>query len=145
MCRDKRRQEWRDGVRAIHGCTRVDLPTVPWDVDVMRLTGYMGRPAYEVEDMSTWRVNGATVPISPDRPPEDPADGCPGGWVRSPFALSVLRYTRTRADGGIRNQNHLLDRADDRLIEEAVLYYEREQDRVFAHQAELIAARRENS
>lgn len=133
-------------MRAQLGCSRHDLPRVEWHVDVNRIAAvYSGRHEHEA------RAAGADVfsRCPPGlwewkRPPEAPGDGCPGGWYRSPFAASVLRYVRTRTEGGARVPNPLLDRADDPLIEAAVLYFEREQERVYALQTELIQAKRES-
>lgn len=50
---------------------------------------------------------------------ESDCDGCPGGWVRSAFALSFMRY---------RKGPHLAA-CKDRLVHDAVDYYEGEQAR----------------
>lgn len=55
------------------------------------------------------------------RPHEDVANnGCPGGWYRTPFIDSILRYRREPLEGGARVENLLLSRCDDELVLEAV-------------------------
>lgn len=73
------------------------------------------------------------VRVNPKYPPEDPDEGCPGGWRLSPYTSSIAPYLRSRADGGARVPNPLLDRCDDDTIIQAVLYYEREHERCIAH------------
>lgn len=63
------------------------------------------------------------------RPNEDIAnEGCPGAWYRSPFVVSVLRYTRRPDGNGGRVPNRLLDRCDDDLVIEAVETLEAHED-----------------
>lgn len=127
-----------DGIRSKLGCTRHDLEPVEWDVDIAQVcSSYHGRHPGDVQPQEPWK----SFPFPADQPRENPADGCPGGWYRSPFALSLIRYLRHRDEHGGRVSNHLLDRCDDPLIHDAVLYYEREHDRVFSLQAELIASK----
>ena len=71
----------------------------------------------------------AGIEVNPAQPFDDPAEGCPGGWYRSLFVESVLPYLRTRATGGVRNSNPLLDRCEDDLVIQLVLYLEQEQER----------------
>lgn len=128
------------GRRALRGCTRVDLPPVEWDVDVGQVRAYMGRP-FDPDDpvFDVVGPDGRRFPVDPDHPPEEPRDGCPGGWYRTPYVDSVLVYLRTRAENGARNQNHYLDATTDRRVLDAVYYVEREQERVFAYRAERLA------
>jgi hypothetical protein len=79
------------------------------------------------------------APMSGDYPREPSADGCPGGWYRTPFASSVLRYSRRRTDAGGRVDNGLLRDAD-ALIWEAVLELELEQERAHAYANERARA-----
>lgn len=51
---------------------------------------------------------------------EDDADGCPGGWYRTPFYLSFAKYRRGKHDS-----LYLRD-CRDPLVYEAVAYYEGE-------------------
>ncbi len=69
------------------------------------------------------------VRVTASHPTEDPADGCPGGWTRCLFVASVIPYLRMRTEGGGRNPNLLLERADDDLLIQWVHYAEREQER----------------
>lgn len=55
---------------------------------------------------------------------ESDCDGCPGSWYRTPYMGSVERYRRN-AQG----QSPHLDRTTDRLVIDAVLYYEQESTR----------------
>jgi hypothetical protein len=76
------------------------------------------------------------------------ADGCPGGWYRTPFVESVLRYARRPAGDGGRVPNRLLDLCDDELVIEAVERLEahedqwrnaRENAQIERHNAEIAA------
>lgn len=99
---------------------------------------YMGRhPEKALDDtVDLW-------PHKPTIPHEDTADGCPGGWYRTAFASSVLRYSRRRTEHGGRVDNGLL-RDTPPQIWEAVLEFELEQERSHAHatrEARRIAER----
>ena len=123
---------FRDDSRAARGCTRFDLPHVPWDVNAALLrVGYMGRPP----------VVGVTEeegrPINPHAPLERPSDGCPGGWYRSRFVWSLHRYMRVRTEHGGRVSNALLDRADD-LIVACEQVFVREQERFVARRLQEL-------
>lgn len=61
-------------------------------------------------------------------PCESNDDGCPGGWYRCDFFYSVARYLRPVAEG-VYSPNLLLQRCDDPLVNEAVTYFEHEQQR----------------
>jgi len=63
-----------------------------------------------------------------DEPIESNEDGCPGGWYRTEFAASVRRYYRPVSEG-VYSPNLLLDRCEDRLVLDAVAYYELERAR----------------
>jgi hypothetical protein len=56
-----------------------------------------------------------------EHPPENFAEGCPGGWYRSPFLQSLRKYMRH--DG---RNNPLLDSCEDELVQEAIVYFEEE-------------------
>lgn len=61
--------------------------------------------------------------------PNEPAcDGCPGGWYRSAFLESVLRYRRRSTDGGGRVPNLMLEQCGDDVVLEAVEWLERAED-----------------
>lgn len=94
--------------RSARGCTREDLPPVEWDVDVGRIAFCVG---------------------GRDGQAEPPEHGCPGGYQRSPLVWSIDRYYRRRIDGGGRVANPHLDRCDDWLVLDAVLYLEAEEER----------------
>lgn len=81
----------------------------------------------------------AGLKVNPQMPWEPPDEGCPGGWYRSRFVASVEGYMRTRAENGARNSNPLLERCDDELVVQLVLYLEREQERALDHQREQAA------
>lgn len=59
-------------------------------------------------------------------PLETHEEGCPGSWYRSAFALSVIPYLRNLHQGGY-SENLRLTRCTDRLVLDAVAYYERMQ------------------
>lgn len=68
-----------------------------------------------------------------DKPTEDiENEGCPAGWVLSPFVESVRRYEREPTEGGGRVSNPLFDRCDDDLVIEAVLALEMHEGRWMA-------------
>lgn len=73
----------------------------------------------------------------PDYPNESHDDGCPGAWYRSPFVDSLHRYERLLTDAGF-SDNLLLSRSDDRLLLEALHYYEREKLAARAHNRDQI-------
>lgn len=118
--------DWLDKPRRKHGCTRFDLSPIPWDVDAksLRRGGWMGRAPLPAKI-----VELAGIKVNAKLPFEEPEDGCPGGWYRSLFVASLLPYMRTRAEGGARNSNPLLDRCDDELVVQLVMYLEHEQER----------------
>lgn len=56
---------------------------------------------------------------------EDDLEGCPGGYIHSPYIQSLLPYFRDKAKDGQRIENLRLKMAqDNRLIVEAVAEYE---------------------
>lgn len=119
------------GERAARACTRTDLPRVEWDVDPERLRFYVGRyPDRELGE--DW-----------ERPKESDDSGCPGGYQRSPLLWGLARYLRHRAEGGQRVTNPLFDRLEDELVIEAVLHFEREQERCIAETERVWAELRE--
>lgn len=69
-------------------------------------------------------------------PPEDPAEGCPGGWRRSRFVASLMPFLRLRSEHGQRVPNRTLEECDDPLVWELVNLYEREQERAIAYRIE---------
>lgn len=60
------------------------------------------------------------------RPHEDLDDGCPGGWARSRFAMSLHPYMRGRLQGGGHDTNPRVDSSTPGHILDALSYYERE-------------------
>lgn len=121
-----RRDGWDDHARSLHGCTRVDLEPVAWDVDVKRIAaqGWMGAPHLPLHITA---IRGRA--INPREPWESPEQGCPGGWYRSRFVASVNPYVRARCEGGARVEHLLLARTDDEFLLQCVLVVEHEQDR----------------
>jgi hypothetical protein len=138
-CWDRQRRRWKKRERVSRGCTRVDIAPVEWHVDPARLTAWHGRPRDTDFDARAWA--GRHVPgMAPDRyerPPEPVDDGCPEGWSRSVFVASVLPYIRRRDAQGNRVQNPRLDRCEDRVIVDAVLYFEAEQEALIAYRDEV--------
>jgi len=108
------------GKRKNYRCTRYDLPEVEWDLTLRSHTPHMGRE--KLYKLSRER-NYYGRDFNWELPPEDPTEGCPGGWYRSPFAISLYRYLRTPLVGGGWTSNGFYDQADD-LIKAAVHYYE---------------------
>lgn len=126
---------FQDRPREVRGCTRSDLPRVTWDVSVGALSrsGYMGRPPCPGVTEEEGRK------INPKTPLERPSDGCPGGWYRSRFVLSLDRYFRVRVDGGQRVPNPLLDRCDDEFVLMCERIYVHQQERAAAYQLEQMS------
>jgi hypothetical protein len=110
-------------------------------VSPARLAAWHGLPQDTEWTAERWagkRVAG----VAADRyrnPPEPLSDGCPEGWSRSPFVASVMPYLRRRDQQGNRVSNPRLDATDDRLIVDAVLYFETEQEALVAHRDDLQA------
>lgn len=71
----------------------------------------------------------------PMRPGESHEDGCPGGWYRSPFVISLLKYERHFL-GDSFCENLTLTRCDDRLVLEATHRLEQERLRARSHEDE---------
>ncbi len=90
-----------------------------WEVDEERIAFYHGAPCdYDRPGLGT-----------PEKPTEDPAHGCPGGYQRSRVLLGLYRYYRRRTDDGGRVANPFFDACDDWLIHAAILYLESEEER----------------
>ncbi len=130
---------WNDAKRSARACTLVGpgMPRVEAQPQLNALfepgangTPYMGRPADR-------RLDGVVylnvLPVDWQHPVEDPAHGCPGAAYRSRWVDSLAPYLRRRTDTGDRVQNHLLDSCNDRLIWEAVQYFEQEEERCVAY------------
>lgn len=150
-CGGKRSRERRRG----RGCTRVDLPLVPWDVDAREL---YQRPSVNHSDGDGvhWRGTGLYFGRWPDRtldgrdelgirydweePIEPAEDGCPAGWARSPFVDSVTRYARHRTETGNRVENPFFNQASWQA-QEAAMYLETEQERWAANRQQIDAQR----
>lgn len=84
----------------------------------------------------SFRYMGDSSPEDPERP-ERSDEGCPGGWYRTAWALSVFRYLRPVAEG-VYSPNLLLDQSNDPLVIEAVTYFEHQQMRWRAWSSEMI-------
>lgn len=74
----------------------------------------------------------------PPHPLEDHEDGCPGAWYRCNFVLSLHKYERLQTDAGFSENLLLTSRSDDRLLLEAITYYERERMRARARDQEVL-------
>lgn len=119
------------------GCTRADLPPVEWDVDEHLLRKHLGRIRRGGESPSG---EG-----DPDRLPEDPADGCPGGDQRSFFVQSLLAFGYRRRDQhGNRVSNLRLERCEDELIIDAIAYFEAEESACSAFCSEELVRKMES-
>lgn len=118
-----RRGDFEDSKRGEYRCTRIDLAPVAWSESGKRVLqgGWMGRMRLDVVSMEG-------RPINPRQPPEDPDDGCPGGWYRSRFVLSIYPYLRRRTEHGDRVINMLLDRTEDELLLQWVQHVEDQQE-----------------
>lgn len=126
---------WNATKRAARACplSRFDMPRVEPAPQASALyepvsngSPYHGRHADRRLD---GKVYLNVVPVSWKQPIEDPDDGCPGGAYRSEWVDSLARYIRHRTADGTRVSNRFFDECDDRLVWEAVHYYESEQER----------------
>lgn len=130
MCLKPRSNQLDPKKRAAFNCC---LPG--WDVrqntgeKLVRVRKWMGRPPD--------RVRGE------ERPPEDPANGCPAAWADSNFVRSVLRYARRRTREGGRVPNPHLDRNADELVIEAVLALEAYDDQWHAEYEDVLMSQHE--
>lgn len=127
------------------------LEPVPFRPRAEHFLVHRGAPPNPDLDPDRWELRkynptGTNVFHEPwwKTPPEDPADGCPMSWVRSTYAASVLDYARKRTEGGQRVPNPKLDECEDRMIVEAVLYYEECEDRLHSHQSRCAREKMEN-
>lgn len=142
-CYSQRGHRWKVGERQVRGCTRVDLPDVKWEVDAARLRVHMGRQADPDLDPAPWGLrDGSRNSLDQPwwrTPGEEPSEGCPGGWIRSEIVESLMPYIRRRTEQGGRVQNMRLDQCDDRLVMDAVLYFEQCEERRIGYQQSLIS------
>ena len=124
-----------DNTRSKLRCTRVDIPSVKWDDDKSwQPTPYMGRHSLTIlQEKDTYQNHRVNWQI----PPEDRQDGCPAGWYRCLFVITLHKYIRKRSSGGQRNTNPNFDRAD-QFIQNAVLYYESQQDAFYAYWEDAV-------
>lgn len=67
---------------------------------------------------------------------DDAEHGCPGGWYRCGFWGSIAKYRRAYSADGVFSSNLLLDRCEDKLIIEAIAYYEQELIRATSYNSE---------
>lgn len=101
---------------------------------IVRVGSWTGRPREPGVD----EMHGVRCPK--DGAWEEPAEGCPAGWRRSPYVASLEPYRRTRTQTGDRVANPMLDRCDDPAIVAAVLMLEDEEERCLAHTLRLELA-----
>ena len=81
------------------------------------------------------------LPTDDKHPKESHEDGCPGAWYRCAFVLSLHKYERLQTDAGFSENLLLTSRSDDRLLLEAITYYERERMRARAKDQEVLYAK----
>ena len=81
------------------------------------------------------------LPTDPPYPIEDHDDGCPGAWYRCAFVVSLHKYERLLTEHGFSENLLLTSRSDDRLLLEALGYYEREKLRARAKDHEVLHTR----
>lgn len=79
---------WSRHERSLLNCSREDLPEVPWEAPAGADWPWMGLP-----EMPHAYEGGGTF-LRPSEPSEH---GCPGGWIRCPFAESLVSYLPTLA------------------------------------------------
>lgn len=72
----------------------------------------------------------------PEHPSETHDEGCPGGWYRCDFALSVLDHEPLRIEGAYA-PCPALDECDDELIYQAVRYLQIERSKHNAYWTDL--------
>lgn len=78
------------------------------------------------------------LPTEDERPKESHDDGCPGAWYRCTFVHSLHKYHRLLTEHGFSENLLLSSRSDDRLLLEALSYYETEKLRARARDHEVI-------
>lgn len=119
---------WDDKLRAARACVLSGprpvrhLPTARALLIDLRASPYRGRPADRGLEGST--ILGRRVDWR--EPWEEPGEGCPGAWYRSPYVHSVYQFCRHRTSTGDRVDNPFFTRAPAQ-VQAAVLYFE-EQD-----------------
>lgn len=122
LCRRPGSAELDDDTRAARNCT---LPFRP----VTWTGGTPGtEPLHQIHmGLGTrWEREGRDVDFM--RPREDIAgEGCPGGWYRSGWVRSLHKFRRRAG-----SDNQLLTRTADRLILEAIAYFEDEEAHALA-------------
>lgn len=109
LCRRSGSARLDPDVQASRNCALPGFDRRRWTGDLVQLQ-WMGRPRrLDIDE------RGAE-----ERPPEEPENGCPGAWYRTPFLESVLRYRRRLDGNGGRVSNRLLDLCTDEVVIEAV-------------------------
>lgn len=152
---------WRDDVRSARACKLPGLPIVDCkpsaDQLLMPTFGSAYRGRYPDRALSGTTILGLPIgdpPFAPnwEKPPEDPEDGCPGAWYRTPWVDSIDKYTRSRDDHGGRNDplrphEHCSPSSPiegrDWLIADAVRYLEIEEDRAIGYRRKIAEDRLE--
>lgn len=114
----EQRKRWR--------CALPGFPERHWD-----------KPPKPLRHMGLMRV----LPTDTEHPPEPLDDGCPGAWYRCAFVLSLHKYERPLTEHGF-SDNLLTSRSDDRLLLEALSYYEREKLRARARDLEIMHSKK---
>lgn len=101
--------------------------------EVKNANPYMGRHP----DRSLAKTYELGREVNWERPLEASCDGCPGAWYRTPFVDDLAPYLRRRSEGGARVPNPRFDGAD-WLVQDAVMCYEDEEERLIAYRDKLI-------
>lgn len=124
---------WNHQRRAARCCTLTGLPPVEFKPDARELL-HVERGNFYRGRYGDRRLIGKTIigpPIADHTwrtPPEDPADGCPGAWYRTPLIDEIDRASRRRTQDGGRVPNPRFEAAPE-LVQDAVLYLEDEEAR----------------
>lgn len=109
MCRRGGSREYDPGIQAARNCALPGFDRRSWCGDLVELWWLGRRPRLDYDERGP-----------EEYPPEDPEDGCPGAWYRTPFVGSLLKYRRRPDGNGGRVSNRMLDLCCDELVIEAV-------------------------
>jgi len=109
MCRRGGSAKLDSKIQARRNCARPGFDRRQWSGELVQLV-WMGAPErLDIDERGAEKY-----------PREDPDEGCPGAWYRTPFVESVLRYWRSRDASGAHQKSRLLEMCTDELVIEAV-------------------------